>query len=158
MLYLGIVGHEAAKFTPEGEAQARTIIDLLLTSNVLHPITVVSGHCPLGGIDIWAEEEAARLGVPRLIYPPRTNSWSSGYKPRNIQIAARSDIVHNIVVDRLPDTYRGMRFTSCYHCDTTTHVKSGGCWTAKHAQKLGKAAKWHIVNQSTDLPQGAQSS
>lgn len=138
---IGIVGHEAAKFTPETKHKAINIIEGLLS----HCDTVVSGHCHLGGIDIWAEMVADSIGAQKLIYLPRTNAWASGYKPRNIQIAKASDVVHIIVVATLPDTYKGMRFSLCYHCGSKDHVKSGGCWTGKYAQKLGKEAIWHVV-------------
>lgn len=141
---IGIVGHEAAKFTKSGEQQARKIIYNLLDNN--REATLVSGHCHLGGIDIWAEEIADMLGIAKIIFPPRTFVWSTGYKPRNIQIANTSDIVHCIVVNKLPLSYKGMRFTSCYHCGTKEHIKSGGCWTAKRA----KQAQWHIINQEVE--------
>ena len=129
---IGIVGHEAAKFTPETELVAREVIRVLLAD----PADVlVSGHCPLGGIDIWAEEESDALGRKKIIYPPLTHSWEDGYKPRNLQIAETSDICYCLVVRELPPTYTGMRFTSCYHCHTTSHVKSGGCWTAKRCKR-----------------------
>lgn len=145
---VGIVGHEAAKFTPAGEAEARRVIRDLLAP----PETVlVSGHCHLGGIDIWAEEEAAALGFgpDRLrIFKPRVLRWSGsikepGFRERNVAIAAASDIVHCLVVTRVPDTYQGMRFKSCYHCGSTSHVKSGGCWTANRCH----FAKWHLIHQ-----------
>ena len=142
-MHIGIVGHEGAKFTKASELKAREVIRTLL--DVPHAI-LVSGHCHLGGIDIWAEEEAARLGIDKLIFPPKRLTWEGGYKQRNIQIAENSSIVHCIVVDRLPINYGGMRFTSCYHCDTDEHVKSGGCWTAKRA----KYGRWHIINQVED--------
>lgn len=135
---VGIVGHEAAKFTPETEQRAREIIRSLIC-----PLdTVVSGHCHLGGIDIWAEEEADVIGAEKLIFPPKTLSWEGGYKPRNILIAQNSDIVHCIVVRELPPSYKGMRFDHCYHCNTSDHVKSGGCWTAKRCKSGGV---WHVI-------------
>lgn len=139
---IGIVGHEAAKFTPDSEARARAVIRALLS---LPATTVVSGHCHLGGVDIYAEEEADKLGIPKLIFPPRTKRWHDGYKPRNLQIATASDVVHVIVVKEYPATYRGMHFDYCYHCDKTDHIKSGGCWTAMQARRKGKSAVWHIV-------------
>lgn len=144
MIYVGIVGHEAAKFTKETEEQAREIIRILLKDPTS---IVVSGHCPLGGIDIWAEEEADKLGRQKVIYPPKVESWEGGYKPRNILIAKMSYVVHNIVVEKYPPDYKGkMRFKYCYHCNTDTHVKSGGCWTAKYAEnKLRKPAVWHVI-------------
>lgn len=144
MIHVGIVGHEAAKFTPATEAAAREIIRKLLEPP---DVVVVSGHCHLGGIDIWAEEIAKELGAydPELIFPPKKLQWAGGYKDRNILIARNSDIVHCIAVAELPPGYTGMRFEGCYHCNTSGHVKSGGCWTAKYAQRLGKQAKWHVI-------------
>jgi hypothetical protein len=137
---IGIVGHEAAKFTPATESAARRIIQGLLQE----PETImVSGHCHLGGIDIWAEEEAATLRRGTVIFPPLTRRWSDGYMPRNVQIAETADVVHCLVVKTYPATYTDFRFDYCYHCHTRTHVKSGGCWTAKRAQGLGKPAFWH---------------
>lgn len=151
---VGIVGAEAAKFTDYGEAQAKVIIWNLLTEGV----KLSSGHCHLGGIDIWAEEIAAITGGldPSLIFVPMTLHWKDGYEPRNKQIAEASDEVHNIVVDRYPPKFSGMRFPCCYHCvklerkkvhPFVPHVKSGGCWTAWYAEeKLGKKSYWHIVS------------
>lgn len=140
--YVGIVGAEAAKFTLEGEVRAKTIIRRLLQDP---EVIVVSGGCHLGGVDIWAEELAAELGRETVIYKPAELRWATGFKPRNMQIAQRSDVVHNITVAAYPPTFTGMRFAACYHCITQHHVKSGGCWTAKYAKQLGKPAYWHIV-------------
>lgn len=133
-MIVGIVGHEAAKFTAQTEKKARAVIRQIMKPAEL----VVSGHCHLGGIDIWAEEEAAKAGIPYLVYPPRTLAWD-GYKRRNLQIAAKSDVVHCIVVTEYPEGYDGMRFDLCYHCGTNEHIKSGGCWTAH------RAGEWHLV-------------
>jgi len=146
---IGIVGHEAKKFIPLTEQMAKELIRQLLepANSVL-----VSGHCHLGGIDIWAEEIATLLGKPKLIYAPEHHSWDRGYKPRNIKIAENSNVVHSIVVAKYPPTYEGMRFEDavtgepyCYHCNNNTHVKSGGCWTAKYAKSLGKQGFIHVL-------------
>lgn len=137
---LGIVGHEAAKFTPEAEAAARAEIRAAIETH--RPEIVCSGECPLGGVDIWAREECGKLGVSFQPYPPKANNWEFGFKPRNLQIAA-SDHVVNIVVAQLPPTYRGMKFAECYHCKgrNPPHIKSGGCWTAWKC----KSREWRIV-------------
>jgi len=138
---IGIVGHEAAKFTPTGKNVAlRTIRRILSEKGVTE---VVSGHCSLGGIDIWAEEIGKEMGLKVTSFPPEVESWEGGYKERNLEIANTSDIVHCIVVDKLPSTYKGRVFEYCYHCHTNDHIKSGGCWTAKQA----KDACWHIIVQ-----------
>lgn len=150
MKVIGIVGHEGAKFTPAAEATARQIIVHALNRK---DAVLTSGHCHLGGIDIWAEEVARALGCfdERYIFAPQQLRWEPrGYKQRNILIAEACTSIHNIVVATLPPGYRGMRFTTCYHCarfaDVPPHVKSGGCWTARHALRLGKPAVWHVVD------------
>ena len=152
---IGIVGAEAKKFTPVGEARARALIRSILMGedgdgwyNWLS-----SGRSPLGGIDVWAEEEAIKLGHFRseLIFPAHNNRWEPhGFKERNLQIAEASWMVHCIAVDRLPSGYKGMTFSTCYHCDRHTrgaaiqprkHVKSGGCWTMYHCVR----SQLHVI-------------
>ena len=140
-----IVGSESAKFTPETEASARQIIRHCLRPGDV----VVSGGCHLGGIDLWAIEEAKALGLDWVEHLPKHRSWEGGYKQRNLNIAQDSDRVVCITVRCLPGNYTGMRFSNCYHCNTDKHVKSGGCWTVKQAIKLGKAGDVFVVG---DLP------
>lgn len=147
---IGIVGNAADKFTPLGEQRAKERIKEIITQSV-HPFgvpVIVSGHCHLGGVDIWAEEAADRLGLPKDIKPPATLSWSIGYKPRNLAIARDSDEVHVIVAKDYPQGYTGQRFALCYHCKRSDHVKSGGCWTAIEAAKQGKRVMWHFIDNN----------
>ena len=137
---VGIVGAEGTKFTPAGERRARHLIRSVLTPGDI----VVSGGCHLGGIDIWAIEEAKILGIATREYPPRIREWAS-YKARNIQIAKASDKVICITLTELPAGYIGMRFHNCYHCGVNTHVKSGGCWTVKYAKQLGKPGEVIVI-------------
>lgn len=151
---IGIVGHEAAKFTAEKEQAAKRIIHQIMGAAALNSdhktLIGCSGHCHLGGIDIWAEEIFPDY-CSSVIYPPKSKRWDDGYKQRNIQIAEFSDVVHVIVVSELPPEYMGMRFRMCYHCvnhptvKTPEHVKSGGCWTAHYARGIGKQAVWHVI-------------
>lgn len=160
-VYVGIVGAEEAKFSPKAEERARALIrDILLPPGRV----LVSGGCHLGGVDIWAEEEYAKVqhvdDRPRpIIHLPREHSWTKGYQPRNRLIVRDAAVLHNVVVDRYVPTYTGMRWGTsdtpvCYHCERRAreqrvsyirHVKSGGCWTAYEAQKLGKEVSWHVV-------------
>lgn len=136
-LVIGIVGSEGAKFFSVTERLARAAIrkQLLLPGVV----KAVSGGCHLGGIDIWAREEAAELSVPFEEFKPTRLQWSGpgGYEARNLQIVQASTKVVCITVRQLPPGYKGMRFDWCYHCKTGAHVKSGGCWTMKQAAKRG---------------------
>lgn len=148
---VGIVGSEAVKFTPETEAQATSLIAKLISAAGVRGL--VSGGCHLGGVDIYAEEEAAKIGLDyRIIHKPRNLQWSTGYKSRNLAIARDSDEVHCITVRELPPSYKGMRFRLCYHCAKegpgfadVPHVKSGGCWTMHQARKIGKKGYLHVI-------------
>lgn len=139
---LGIVGSEATKFTPTTERQARDAIRGLFTPSVG---LVVSGACHLGGIDVWAIEEAKRARLPYQEHAPEALEWTTGYKPRNLAIARQCDLVVCITVRELPPGYKGMRFDWCYHCRTGDHVKSGGCWTVKQARLQGKQTRLIIL-------------
>ena len=143
---VGIVGSEAAKFTPDTEAKAREVIRRYLKPGDV----VISGGCHLGGIDIWAIEEGRKLGLETVEHKPKTLAWTGGYKDRNILIAKDAEYVLCITVKELPEGYNGMRFPQgCYHCGTPAehHVKSGGCWTTKYARKyLGKPTNLEIIS------------
>lgn len=177
---IGIIGSEASKFTSETEEKAKDAIFDIVDHHT-HPMshsglpTIVSGHCHLGGIDIWAEEFADGSAMNKFIFAPKQQMWEPhGYKERNIKIAQASDIVYVITVKELPTSYTGMRFKGCYHCDRRIagerargstaldspaietyrnafdyhdpHIKSGACWTAWYAvEKFGKQARWIII-------------
>lgn len=143
---VGIVGNGSDKFTETGKNRAKDLIYDILSMES-SPV-VVSGHSPVGGVDIWAEDIAEELGLKTDIKIPEINQWNPrgyGYKARNLDIA-ESDIVHVIVARDYPPNYEGMRFDLCYHCKTKDHVKSGGCWTGKQALKKGNNAVWHFID------------
>ena len=146
-MILGIVGSEGAKFTAATETAARLIIRELIEKNLPGLTRVISGACHLGGIDVWAIEEATKLKIPTTEYPPRERNWSRGYRLRNIQIAQEATDVVCITLRVLPPGWTGLRWTRCYHCLTfNNHVKSGGCWTVKFArQKLGKTGSVIVI-------------
>ena len=139
---LGIVGHGADKFTPATEALAKEEIRAAIRE---HSATVVvSGHSPLGGIDIWAEQIGDEMGLLLDIKRPKAFSWGApgGYKDRNLEIAHDSDLVVCIVVADWPEGFKGVRYVD-YHCKgrNPPHVKSGGCWTAWKCARR----EWRII-------------
>ena len=155
---VGIVGNGSDKFTDLGKRAAQELILFLLEGEDWE--AMVSGHSPVGGIDIWAEEVATAIGIPLDLKIPEINSWDPrqpltgdpmyGYKARNLDIARDSDVVHVILADVYPEEYRGRRWGFCYHhrghedpvVNDKNHVKSGGCWTGRKAEH----AVWHIVH------------
>ena len=149
MYSIGIVGHGSDKFDNRTELLAKDIIlNILNEATKTHDdVVMVSGHSPVGGIDIWAEEIAIELKLLLDIKSPKQLIWDAqyGYKQRNLDIAKCSDIVHVVLIEKYPENYTGQKFKLCYHCKTSDHVKSGGCWTGKQAQKMGKEVIWHII-------------
>jgi hypothetical protein len=150
MITIGIVGHGANKFTPKAEATAKKLIRTILTSK--ENVTLCSGHSPVGGIDIWAEEIAIELRMKTDIKAPIQHTWDGeyGYKARNLDIADCSDEIHVILVKDYPPDYKGTRFNQCYHCAKhpemkSKHVKSGGCWTGWKAAEMGKQLSFHVI-------------
>lgn len=150
--HVAIVGAAGDKFTADTEAEARKVI-----RGILRPGDVlVSGGCHLGGVDIWAEEEADAMGLDKNIHLPETLRWSTGYRPRNMRIVRDCTEAHCIAAAAYPPDYAAVRYgelngrVHCYHCPhaPVAHVKSGGCWTLKCAMRFGKPVRWHVV--STD--------
>ena len=112
-------------------------------------LIIVSGHSPKGGTDIFAETIARSFGIKTEIYPAEVNQWNGknvnhkrlkGYKARNVQIAKACDILYCFTLSN-SDRRRG-----CYHCQNYKHLRSGGCWTLKKAQVLGKEVHMIIVD------------
>ena len=149
MTRLGIVGAEAKKFTPHTQEVARHVIRRLC--EILDVDLVISGRSPLGGIDWWAIEEADKANIKTLELPPEIFRWEGGFKQRNLEIARLSNSVVCIAVKQLPPGFKGRQFPQgCYHCGTPPehHVKSGGCWTAKQAARLGKPASLIVIDET----------
>jgi len=129
MIKIAIVGADESKWTKEQKEKVKEIIRTILriesgklTIGEIEidfnlDITLISGHCPKGGVDIWAEEIADELGIPKEIYAPKKESrcW---YRKRNMKIASACDILYCIEP-------KGRKI-------------SGGLWTLEYAKKLGK--------------------
>jgi len=144
---IGIIGHGTDKFTLDSQRRATGEIWNIFSKYKCKNLVLVSGHSPVGGIDIWAESVAKEIGLNIDLKIPKQKQWDAayGFKQRNLDIAKDSDILHVILVDKYPPNYKGMKFKICYHCKTSDHVKSGACWTAKEARKLGKEVIYHII-------------
>lgn len=128
---IGIGGGRESKWKPEQKRIARIIIRNLLcgTHRLSTPqikssfgygkTILVSGHCHLGGVDIWAEEIAKELGIEVEKHPAPAKSWNDklivleqtafdsiygyqdekklkGYRTRNIDMAKSCDVWYAI--------------------------------------------------------------
>jgi predicted Rossmann fold nucleotide-binding protein DprA/Smf involved in DNA uptake len=146
--FVGIIGNGKDKFTALGKQRALEVIRGLIGPNVV----VVSGHSPVGGIDIWAEDEAKKQGVEMMIFAPAKQKWDGGYKQRNMEIAKKSSELHVIVVEAYPEDYVGRRDFQCYHCfdNRPRHVRSGACWVARIFTEMHpeRHVVYHIVSNT----------
>lgn len=143
MTNIAIVGADGRKWTENDPELVKCIIRHILTKYD-DPI-LISGHCPLGGVDLWAEEVAKELEIPVVLFRPRRNAWRF-YKERNVKIAEACDIIYDIEPPR-----------SCHHCRGEGKIGdlicrfcggdgaySGGTWTLNYAKTLGKEV-WKII-------------
>jgi len=143
---IGIVGNGRDKFTELGYNRAYNIVVNIINSNINEQIC--SGNSPMLGIDYLVKQNTPSNRY--IEYNPVTLKWNNGYRERNLQIA-KSRIVYVIVANKYPKEYKGIKFESCYHCksmnkDYNNHIKSGACWTAKQAIKLGNESQWMVIN------------
>jgi len=144
---------------------------LQMNSNPLSYINLimVSGHCPKGGVDIWAEEIADEFGIKKEIYSAEVHQWKDryiewlksdhrhnfgkvlvgknqkGYRSRNIQIAKACDVLYCLVPNRITGKVMFNRDLKCIHCNVDGHPTNGGCWTMNYAKKLGKEVYQIII-------------
>jgi len=151
---IGIVGPSLPKWKSKEQIdKAKREIERILVeyNRNREDAILVSGHCPKGGVDTWAEIVADSLGVTKEIYPAEVNKWEDkvvflnpsgfqtikekrkGYKSRNIQIAEACDVLYCIVPSAVNSEY-----LFCKHCSDFGHPSNGGCWTMNYAKKLGK--------------------
>lgn len=144
---VGIIGNAADKFGERTRSLAMIEIGRIIGAATLRNgnVAIVSGGCHLGGVDQWAEEAADCLTLEKRIHLPAKRQWEGGYKQRNLLIAEDSDELHIVLATAYPASYAGTRFPRCYRCGTDSHIKSGACWTARVAKRLGKPVFWHLI-------------
>lgn len=116
---IGIVGSSRAKHNNV----IPTIMKIILT----YPSDTefVSGGAK--GIDEAVEEACYILSRQITVFKPKEQSWTGGFKERNLKIAKYCDKVISIAMP-----YHGK---ICFHCNSKTHDKTGGCYTMKHAKE-----------------------
>jgi len=147
---IGFVGHGEEKFTEVTSKAAKDFINSIL--DLYDSPVVVSGHSPMGGVDIYSEDIADERECEKIIHAPRLHVWKGqgyGFKDRNEDIGRDSEILYNLVVKDYPPNFKGTKIGYDYHCGDRVpkHVKSGGCWTAWFAHKLKKDVIWVIFNE-----------
>lgn len=185
---IAIVGGEEDKWSPKRkEIAQRWILKILNEAKNGHlflvpsmdPMTwsfkqlgpqdspiLVSGRCPKGGVDIWAEEVADKLGILKEIRLPEVNQWLDkvvfgarnriGYRSRNVEIAIASKILYDIEPAKSCWRCGGSGFfegkdigqeKDCSFCEGDG-AYGGGTWTLKYAKRLGKETFKIIITES----------
>lgn len=158
---IAIVGARESKWTKSQKKKVKDEIEQILFrygGRVSYKVgfefghlTFISGHCPKGGVDIWAEEIADELEISKIIFKPEINYWEDfpstsgshkllkGFRTRNMEIAKECDILYCLVPKRLVGKPIFLnKDLTCIHCNLNGHPTNGGCWTMNYAKKLGK--------------------
>lgn len=118
---LAIVGSQA-KAWPTDYLEEEATSAIWYAVKFLEPSEIISGRSPGGGVDQWAEYEAAMRNIMFTPFEASQNDWPH-FKARNIQIGDYCDSLV-CIRSRLSTTY-------------------GSGWTADYTEKLGKKV-WRI--------------
>ena len=105
-------------------------------------IVMVSGGCPKGGVDEWAERIATELDVPRVIFEPEKEEWKY-YKKRNIEIVEFVDIL--ICIEPMWVQEFGAHRKYFVPEINAFCRRSGGTWTLDRAKIEGKLTKVIVI-------------
>ena len=136
MKKIAIVGSREQYWAPEQRSKAVKEIKKALFKHMTYlydayetvenrrSVTLISGACPYGGVDVWAEVIADLYDIPKIIFSPKENNWKS-YSERNLMIANECDIIYCFQPEQKP--------------------KGGGTWTLDQAENLGKEVHLIIV-------------
>lgn len=99
------------------------------------------------GVDSMTKKWCERLGRKFVECAPTHNHWSCspscyGFRARNVVVANKADTVYCVTWSMPKQT--------CYHCyailgGKDPHKVSGGCWTLRYAEKIGKDIQLVIV-------------
>jgi len=148
---MAIVGASEEKWSEDEKSEAKMMIYYKLLPK--EGITLISGGSPKGGVDIWAEQCADAMKIPKQIFKPEVEQWEDkkewqanpytdgpglivhkGYRTRNIQIAEACDILYCFS----PGKLKKILFDKDVIDVLTDEVWNGGIWTANRAEELGK--------------------
>ena len=119
MIYIGIVGSRKRSEKPHIRELLRHF--LLFANGSDREICLVSGGAK--GIDTEAEYIAKSLGIPTIIFKPKTEEyWCRGkqvYYERNKLIAEKSDILYAFPLNRSGGTMNTVSYFKAIHGQNT---------------------------------------
>jgi hypothetical protein len=155
MKRVAIVGSSESHWTPEQRTVAvKKIKDILLDESnypeacPATPVTLISGGCPKGGIDIWAEIVADTLGIGKEIFLAEVKQWDDSVVPTTLD-KIYPDGTHHYNTKRLKG-YMSRNIQIANACDVLYCIDpkgrkgGGGQWTMNYNKNLGKDTH-HIV-------------
>ena len=141
MIKIAIVGSREKYWKPE---QRREVVKLIKSALFKHmssfygrhemiqdttSITLISGGCPYGGVDVWAEVVADLYDIKKEIFYPEQNR-SESFFDRNIKIARECEIIYCFQPEQKP--------------------RGGGTWTLEQAEIIGKETHLVIIGDKPD--------
>ena len=173
MVNIAIVGSEEKYWTPElREIACKEIKKILINDDyleyynnnpydVIYP-TLISGGCPKGGIDIWAEIIADFIGLEKKIYYPEVKNWEDVCKSSKATDCVYAKKKNGLVICEAtlydcPDKRIGYKTRNeriaqdcdvLYCIDPSSRKWSGGRWTMKRADFYGKETHLIIVEEA----------
>jgi len=162
---IAIVGAQESKWTKEQKKKVKEAIEIIFFHDCGFDrnITLVSGHCPYGGVDIWAEEIADDLKIKKEIYKSLVNQWEDSKQKCNIchgtgmkdmgwhkrfgEWEHDKEACDNFGCIKGWQKLRGYKSRNIqiaevcdilYCIEPKGRTRSGGIWTMNYAKKLGK--------------------
>jgi len=135
MTRVAIVG--TSKLTELERDNASAVIESILNSMDLLNDCLITGDAV--GVDVLVYNMAYNIPnfkILRVFADEKYWEGERGFKARNMRIARESDIVYSITTKT--------KTIPCYHCNQD-HERTGGCWTRKYAESLGKEGSLIIV-------------
>jgi len=177
MVKVVIIGSEAKYWTLGGRERAYREIRKVLTHyaalvvsktseesyNDYSKIVLVSGGCPKGGVDLWAEAIASVLGVLMDIKESEVKQWNDRVESLHTRSSTVTidDFTSPMISDIGATVVRKKGYKSrniemaksgdvIYCIDPSDRGWSGAKWTAKYAADLGKEVHYINVDNEND--------
>jgi len=118
MKIIGIVGSSKIPFNSKSE---KFIYDILHKLKNKWETVIVTGDAT--GVDAITRTLCLKYNLQHSVIYSKLDKFEGGYKQRNKIIA---DYCDEIISIALP-----VSKTPCYHCNSETHERTGGCYTGK---------------------------
>lgn len=134
-MYIAIVG--TSHLYDEEKERAWVKIEDIVNKARRNNDSIITGDAD--GIDKIVKTVCNLSDVDFRMYESKIKQWGGvgGFKERNTAIAERADLIYSIST--------AIKQEPCYHCELGTHERTGGCYTMRLGQKLGKKGELIVV-------------